>query len=539
MQYFISTGVKFIPIHRFMQKTMDMKNLLVLMACMVLLASCKNGGLFKKKQDKSSVTGWNYNDKNQGGYKVSKSVEQGLGPGLVFVQGGTFTMGQTEEDVMGDWNNIPRRVSVPSFYIDRSEVANVHYREYLYWLGKVFDASDPANSKILEGALPDTLCWRSELSYNEPMVEFYFRHPGFNDYPVVGVTWRQAKDFCLWRSDRVNEKALMAKGYVNKSNLKPGAQQGDNNFTTRSYLLGLYTAPPGKIKTAKGQPKVTIATMESGLLLPDYRLPFEAEWEYAAYGLINQNPRPSTKEGKRGEELASNKQLYPWAQNMNGLRDTRHGTWQGTFLANFKRGNGDNAGVAGGLNDRAFYTAPVNSFFPNGFGLFNMAGNVSEWVEDTYRPLSTLDFDDMPAPFRGNKFQKLYIADSTTMDPTQRYEKDSTGRVRMADVTDKESKDRRNYQRGNVISFLDGDSLSQASYGYGITTMIHPEKSKVYKGGSWNDRAYWLTPGSRRFLEEDQSLSTLGFRCAMNRMGSPEGNKRKTGQYYKPRRQKR
>jgi formylglycine-generating enzyme len=519
-----------------MQKTM--RNLTILVSCVVLLGSCKNGGLFKKKQDKSDVTGWNYNDKNMGGYKVSKAKEQGLGPGLVFVEGGTFTMGQTEEDVMGDWNNIPRRVSVPSFYIDRTEVANVHYREYLHWLGRVFDASDPANAKILEGALPDTLVWRSELSYNEPMVEFYLRHPGFNEYPVVGVTWRQAKDFCLWRSDRVNEGALIKKGYINKANVKPGAQQGDNNFTTKSYLLGLYTAPPGKMKTPKGQQKETVASMESGALLPDYRLPFEAEWEYAAYGLINQNPRPSTKEGKRGEELASNKQLYPWAQNVNGLRDTRRGSWQGTFLANFKRGSGDNAGVAGGLNDRAFYTAPVQSFFPNGFGIYNMAGNVSEWVEDAYRPLSSLDFDDQPAPFRGNKFQKLYVADSTTMDPATRYEKDSTGRVRMANVTDAESKNRRNYQRGNVIDFLDGDSLSQSQYGYGVTTLIHPEKSKVYKGGSWNDRAYWLTPGARRHLEEDQALSTLGFRCAMNRMGSPEGNGRKTGQHYKTRRQR-
>jgi gliding motility-associated lipoprotein GldJ len=539
MQYFTPSVVKNIPIHRFIQKTMRVKNITILLSCMVLLASCKNGGLFKKKKDKSDVTGWNYNDKNEGGYRVTKSKEQGLGPGLVFVQGGTFTMGQTEEDVMGDWNNIPRRVSVPSFYIDRTEVANVHYREYLHWLYRVFDPSDPANAAIIAGALPDTLCWRSELSYNEPLVEFYFRHPGFNDYPVVGVTWRQAKDFCLWRSDRVNEKALLKEGYVNKNNLKPGAQQGDNNFTTKSYLLGLYNAPPGKIKTKKGEPKQTVASMESGILLPDYRLPFEAEWEYAAYGLINQNPRPSTKEGKRGEELASNKQMYPWAQNINGLRDTRRGSWQGTFLANFKRGSGDNAGVAGGLNDRAFYTAPVKSFYPNGFGLYNMAGNVNEWVEDTYRPLSSLDFDDMPAPFRGNRYKKLYVADSSSMDPSTRYEKDSTGRVKMVDVTDAESKNRRNYQRGNVIDYLDGDSLSQSSYGYGVTTLIHTEKSKVYKGGSWNDRPYWLTPGSRRFLEEDQSLSTLGFRCAMDRMGSPEGNKRKTGQHYKTRRQKR
>ena len=136
---------------------MTVKNTVILLSCVLLLASCKNGGLFKKKYDKSSVTGWNYNDKNQGAFKVVKSKEQGLGPGLIFVQGGTFTMGQTEEDVMGDWNNIPRRVSVPSFYIDRTEVANVHYREYLHWLAKVFDPSEPANLKIIERALPDTL----------------------------------------------------------------------------------------------------------------------------------------------------------------------------------------------------------------------------------------------------------------------------------------------------------------------------------------------------------------------------------------------
>ncbi|MCB0740860.1 MAG: SUMF1/EgtB/PvdO family nonheme iron enzyme, partial [Chitinophagaceae bacterium] len=188
--------------------------------------------------------------------------------------------------------------------------------------------------------------------------------------------------------------------------------------------------------------------------------------------------------------------------------------------------------------DRAFYTAPVESFYPNGFGIYNMAGNVSEWVEDTYRPLSTLDFDDMPAPFRGNVYKKLYVADSSSMDPATRYELDSTGRVKMANVTDAEASHRRNYQRGNVINYLDGDSLSQSSYGYGKTTLIS-DRSKVYKGGSWNDRAYWLSPGARRFLEQDQSLSTLGFRCAMTRMGSPEGNKRKTGQFFKTRRQKR
>jgi sulfatase modifying factor 1 len=523
---------------------MQVKNFLILLSCTALLASCKGRTLFgKKKHDQSEVTGWNYNDKNMGGYQVAESQDQNTGPGLVFVQGGTFTMGQTEEDVMGHWDNIPRRVTVPSFYIDRTEVANVHYREYIHWLNRVFDPSaEPAYQAILDAALPDTLVWRSELSYNEPLVEYYFRHPGFNQYPVVGVSWKQAHDFCLWRTDRVNEGILMKKGYIAQQGIQ--GQQGEENFTTKSYLLGIYQAQPGKgatskknpLKTAQGTPRTNV-TMEDGLLLPDYRLPFEAEWEYAAYGLINQNPRPSMKEGKRGEELHANKQVYPWSNNYNGLRETKHGSWQGMFMANFKRGSGDNAGAAGGLNDRAVYTAEVKSFYPNGFGIYNMAGNVSEWVFDVYRPLTSMDADDV-APVRGNVFRKLYVKDPTATDPVDRFERDSLGRVKTVVVTDEESRNRRNYQRGNVINFLDGDTLSQASYGYGKTTLVS-DKSRVYKGGSWNDRAYWLSPGTRRYMEEEQASSTIGFRCAMDRMGSPEGNKRKTGNFWKTRKQKR
>jgi gliding motility-associated lipoprotein GldJ len=231
--------------------TMQVRNFLILLSCAAAMTSCKLIG--KNKKDKSDVTGWNYNDKNMGGYQVAKSQEQGLGPGLVFVQGGTFTMGQTEEDVMGNWDNIPRRVTVPSFYIDRTEVANVHYREYIYWLNRVFNPEDdPNNQKIIDAALPDTLVWRSELSYNEPLVEYYFRHPGFNYYPVVGVSWQQAHDFAMWRSDRVNEGILMQKGYVSPQSVQ--GQQGQENFTSKSYLLGMYQAQPGKGATSKKNP---------------------------------------------------------------------------------------------------------------------------------------------------------------------------------------------------------------------------------------------------------------------------------------------
>ncbi len=512
-----------------MKNLFPLKLTVTLLCGTLLMASCKNGGIFKKKPEKSSNTGWTYNDPNGSGFRVSKEKEQATGPGLVFVQGGTFTMGATEEDVMRDWNNIPRRVTVASFYMDETEVANVHYREYLFWLNRVFQ-----DTAITNKALPDTLVWRSELAYNEPYVEYYFRHPSYNYYPVVGVNWKQAYDYCLWRTDRVNENKLFEKNIINKKaeiqkQLQGGGQE---NFNTKAYLLGEYQATPGKGISAYKDPVTkqvpTNISFEEGIILPDYRLPTEAEWEYAAYGYINQNPNPRRGEKRRGEELTANKQVYPWAQNVNGLRDARHSTWQGAFMANFKRGAGDNMGVAGGLNDRSAIPGPIKAFFPNGFGLYNMAGNVSEWVADVYRPLTPNDGDDFNY-FRGNKFQRM---DMSTGKP----ERDSMGRIKYRDETDDEVKNRRNYQKGYAIDYLDGDSLSGVQYGYGLTTLVS-DKSRVLKGGSWNDRAYWLSPGSRRFLEEDQSSSTIGFRCAMTRYGSQEGNGMKTGNWFQQRKQ--
>ena len=100
-------------------------------------------------------------------------------------------MGQNQEDMMGDWNNMKRRVTVNSFFIDKTEVTNVHYREYIFWLSNVFkevsSSGRPKNDvdSIVWSALPDTLVWRSELAYNEPMVEYYFRHPSYKNFPVV------------------------------------------------------------------------------------------------------------------------------------------------------------------------------------------------------------------------------------------------------------------------------------------------------------------------------------------------------------------
>jgi len=183
-------------------------------------------------------------------------------------------------------------------------------------------------------------------------------------------------------------------------------------------------------------------------------------------------------------------------------------------------------GVAGGLNDNSDITAPVLSNMPNDFGLYNMAGNVSEWVKDVYRPMTSYDESDLD-PYRGNVFKKKVTdKDGVPVD------KDSLGRVVYTTVSAEENSSRRNYKRGDVINYLDGDSASEVAYNYSVSTLIN-DKARVYKGGSWADLAYYLSPGTRRFLDEDQSTCTIGFRCAMSRVGSADGNGIKSGNYFK------
>ena len=173
-------------------KLSQFKQLLLTCLGLFVIASCGGGN------NASKATGWDINSK-KGGFQFNVEFEdQETGPGLVFIEGGTFTKGQVQDDVMHDWNNTPNKQHVMSFYIDETEVTNLMYMEYLDWLEYVFPTSETRYRQIYEGALPDTLVWRNQLGYVEELTTNYLRHPAYAEYPVVGVNWLQAVQYAEW-----------------------------------------------------------------------------------------------------------------------------------------------------------------------------------------------------------------------------------------------------------------------------------------------------------------------------------------------------
>ena len=466
-----------------MNKVTKFSGLLMIVALLTMMSSCK--------KETSPTTGWKYNDAKNGGFEVAPFEEQATG-----------------------------RVSVASFYMDECEISNVDYLEYLYWLERVFVPQDL--KVVYDNAMPDENVWRDRLSYNEPDVEYYFRHPAYRHYPVVGVNWLQATNYAAWRTDRVNEQILVDRGYVEFAE----TPTAEGYFNTDAYLTyETYEAEGEKRLKYISSGEYRNVKMEDGILLPKYRLPTEAEWEYAAYGLI----------GNTLNERVLERKVYPWNGQQIRTEDKKY---YGDIMTNNRRGRGDLMGVASALNDAGFKTKEVRSDWPNDYGLYQMAGNVSEWVMDVYRQVSHDDVTEFN-PFRGNYFEtKKLLEDGTVA------ERDSVGKIPMVPVSDFKNDRRRNYRAADNRNYADGDWQSlqsmddwknavkssdasdateymyrkeiNSAYGYSLVS----DNARVYKGGSWRDIPYWSAPASRRYLDEDEATDYIGFRCAMARVGS-------------------
>ena len=409
----------------------------------ITLSSCNMLGKNKNKKDGALP-----NDGQLHGVSPAKGWTLPKPPGMVYIPPGTFHMGPSDEDINSSYTARNKQVSISGFWMDATEITNNEYRQFTNWVrdsiaakqmgfikqgtdgneyidwtkattikwndkatlekidvliftpdNRIFNKKEIDPSKIVYHsetfdykeaakrenasvqrskfivkkdipAYPDSLCWVRDFaySYNEPMAKKYYSHPAFGNYPVVGVTWKQASAFAEWRTHYLNS-------YLDSKNRSTEA---------------------------------------------DFRLPTEAEWEYAARGGLSQSP-------------------FPWGGPY--LRNRK-----GCLLANFKPGRGNYP------EDGGFYTVRADAYWPNGFGLYNMAGNVAEWTSSLYYE-------------GGYSFQH-------DMNPDIRWNAKDTDLPRM--------------------------------------------KRKVIRGGSWKDVGYFLQTSTRNYEYQDTSKSYIGFRCVID-----------------------
>lgn len=281
---------------------------------------------------------------------------------LLLVEGGSFNMGQgAEEDII-------RRITVSAFYVDATEVTNKEYRAFVSYL----EAKSIGGSKEM---LPDTTIWLRcvDASVATQLVKDYFRLPAFDYYPVVGVSWEQATAFATWKSDRANEKLAIESGYWTTN------FQKKYTFSTSEFLAGEYHQKEGKA-LPKG----------FNLLLPNYRLLSEAEWEFAAWALVG-------KQQFTDEGMVRNQEFSPFTTEGKEKHHKKAiDTYRKLVLKHAKKY------PLPSYYNTVKYHLPKSIFegITNRYGIFNLNSNVREWVQDSYRPIvkTITSNPNQPAP---------------------------------------------------------------------------------------------------------------------------------------------